>query len=234
MPTTPARSSHAERVNPVVLTVHFVRHGEGHANAERVFANRPDHPAALTPTGIAQAETLARSLAGGGITHLYSSPLLRARQTAEVLASALGLEVAINDGLREYDVGDFEGLPYGDEHGWRWEEYERVDRTWQRGERDARLAGGESLADIERRFLRFMRTLTDRHAASDRVAIVSHGGLYRSAFPALFAQLDADATRRLPIGHCDAIVTTHQAGVWRLVRWGDRVITPPGERPRKR
>ncbi|HEV2128487.1 MAG TPA: histidine phosphatase family protein [Thermomicrobiales bacterium] len=201
------------------LTVIFVRHGESQANVDGIFANRPDYPAPLTPAGIVQARTLAHVLASERVTHLYTSPLFRAVETAEVLASKLDVEIEIRDALREYDVGEFEGLPYADEHAWRWDAYERVDRSWQRGDRQACLPGGESLADIDARFLPFMESLAARHAASDRLVIVSHGGLYRVALPGLCRTLTAHDTRRLPMDHCTSIIVVHEDGDWRCLTW---------------
>lgn len=69
---------------------YFARHGESDANLQRVFANRGDGPP-LTSCGRQQASTLAGQLAGDGIQHVYASSLLRARQTAEILASRLAV-----------------------------------------------------------------------------------------------------------------------------------------------
>jgi broad specificity phosphatase PhoE len=89
------------------LKILFVRHGESQANPDRVFANRVGIPGDLTPVGVAQAHALAWSLAPKPVTHIYTSPLARARQTAEILANTLGVPATITDALREYDVGDF-------------------------------------------------------------------------------------------------------------------------------
>src|SRR5680860_738289 len=88
----------------VPLTAVFVRHGESTANVDRVFANRLDNPAPLTPVGFAQAESLVRVLGPFAITHVYTSPLARARQTAAVIAGAFGVTCTIVDAMREYDV----------------------------------------------------------------------------------------------------------------------------------
>lgn len=203
------------------FTVCFVRHGESQANVDRIFANRDDHPAELTPAGIEQAHQLARTLVNEPITHIYSSPLRRARQTAELVASELGLLPIVSDALREYDVGEFEGLPYGDDAAWRWREYERIDAEWQDGRHDARLPGGESLADVRSRFLPFMEHLASQHAPTDALAVVSHGGLYRLMFPLLFANVSTEITRRHGIGHCETIVAVREDDAWQCRQWGD-------------
>jgi broad specificity phosphatase PhoE len=67
---------------------YFARHGESDANRQHVFANLGDGPP-LTSRGRQQARTLARQLSCDGIEHIYASPLLRARQTADTVAARL-------------------------------------------------------------------------------------------------------------------------------------------------
>ena len=90
------------------MRLYFVRHGESEANTTGLFSNRPPG-AALTAAGREQAESLAVRLHDAGITQIYSSPLLRARQTAEILSAALNAPVEVTDALREYDMGIYEG-----------------------------------------------------------------------------------------------------------------------------
>ena len=107
------------------MKLYFARHGESEANLLRVFSNRGlKH--GLTEEGRAQARILARALQPAPVTGLYTSPLLRAVQTAEIVAEVLGLSYAITDALREYDCGVWEGR--SDDAGW--EEYERVLAAW--------------------------------------------------------------------------------------------------------
>lgn len=203
------------------LTVHFVRHGESQANVDQVFSNRVDHPAPLTPVGVEQARVLARTLARIPVTHVYTSPLQRARETADAIASEAGLEPAVCEGLREYDVGEFEGLPYGGSNAWRWREYERVDAAWRAGNRDVRLAGGESLTDMEKRFGDVMTRIAQSHAPTDQVVVVSHGGLYRVLLPLIFAEISPDFALAHPLGHCESIVADWQEGEWQCRQWGN-------------
>jgi broad specificity phosphatase PhoE len=206
------------------LTVCFVRHGESQANVDRIFANRVDQQAELTATGVGQARVLAGTLRQQRITHVYTSPLPRARQTADVIAATLGVPVAVADALREYDVGDFEGLPYGGAHAWRWDEHARVELAWRDGDLDARHPGGESASDIAARFLPFMRALAKRHGDTDRLALVGHGGLYLIALPLLFQTLTIDDARRFGLGHCEIVRASWDGDCWTCQRWGDHLI----------
>jgi probable phosphoglycerate mutase len=202
------------------LTVCFVRHGESQANVDRVFANRVDQPAALTETGLDQARKLASRLNERGITHIYTSPLPRARQTAETIGTPLGIPIAATDALREYDVGEYEGLPYADAHAWRWDEHVRIELAWRDGDLDARHPGGESATDITARFLPFMASLVEHHGPNDRLALVGHGGLYLIALPMLFETVSIDDARRFGLGHCEIITATWDGSRWSCLRWG--------------
>ncbi len=86
----------------------LVRHGESTGNAEGRLLGRMDSP--LTDRGLAQARSLADSV--GGATRLISSPLARARDTAEALGT--GLPVEIDDRWVEVDYGEFDGQKLGD------------------------------------------------------------------------------------------------------------------------
>lgn len=206
------------------LTVCFVRHGESEANIRGIFANRADQPFALTETGIGQARVLADRLRERGATHIYTSPLPRARQTAELIGRALGLPVEVADALRECDVGAFEGLPYTGEHAWRWDEHVGIELAWRDGDLDARHPGGESATDIAARFLPFMNAIATRHGAADTVALVGHGGLYLAALPMLFAPVSIDDARRFGLGHCEIVTATWDGSHWTCQQWGNHDI----------
>ena len=86
----------------------LARHGETDWNREGRWQGHSDQP--LNATGIAQAQALARRLAGEEIAALYTSDLLRAAQTAAEVTRTTGLEAILTPRLREVDVGDLVGL----------------------------------------------------------------------------------------------------------------------------
>jgi broad specificity phosphatase PhoE len=99
------------RLQPVPFW--FLRHGETDWNAQGLSQGHTDIP--LNAVGLAQARRAARTLEGSGIATVVSSPLGRARVTAEIVAEALGLPVAaFDDDLREVNFGVQEGEPMGD------------------------------------------------------------------------------------------------------------------------
>jgi len=116
----------------------LLRHGQSTLNAAGCLAGRLDVP--LTDVGREQAAAGARAvLALGRPVRVVSSPLIRARETAE----ALGLPVEVDERWIELDYGEFDGRPLGDVPADFWTAL-RADPTW-------RPAGGESLVDVGRR-----------------------------------------------------------------------------------
>ena len=91
---------------PVVTLL--LRHGQTPMSVQKRYAGRSDVP--LTETGLAQAAAAAKRLASAGIDVIVTSPLQRTVQTAEVVAAVTGLPVTTDDGFRETDFGDWDGL----------------------------------------------------------------------------------------------------------------------------
>jgi len=144
----------------------LVRHGESEANASGLLLGRTD--SALTGTGRTQAAA-ARSLLRGPVADVRTSPLRRARDTAELLA--LGLPVAVDERWVEVDYGEFECRPL---HGIPAE----VWQVW-RSDRDFRPEGGETLAEVDGRVIAACEELFAADGSGARrpdgdVVVVSH------------------------------------------------------------
>ena len=90
------------------MKLYFVRHGQSEANLLKQFSNR-GFKHGLTALGREQVHQLAHRLKHESLSYIYSSPLMRAVQTAEVLSSELNLQYEVTDALREYDCGTLEG-----------------------------------------------------------------------------------------------------------------------------
>lgn len=148
----------------------LARHGETDWNRVGRWQGHADPP--LNDAGRTQAAELAERLAGDGIAAIYSSDLMRASQTARVVADRLGLAVVEDAGLREIDVGSWSGLTRAE-----------VEQRFPEGY--ARWLGGEIGHDGETR-----EELTERVVgAVERVAaehpvgtilVVTHGGAIRA------------------------------------------------------
>jgi broad specificity phosphatase PhoE len=154
-----------------VTTVYLARHGESDWNAANRFQGHRDRP--LTDLGRRQADALAELVAQENVDAIYSSPLIRALETARIVAARTGLEVTELDGLREVDTGSWSGLS-------RAEVQERFPEGFERW-----IAGGsgwedgETYEEMGERVLRAIRAIAAAHP-NGRVLVVSHGGPIRA------------------------------------------------------
>jgi broad specificity phosphatase PhoE len=178
-------------------TILIVRHGETDWNREGRFQGHADPP--LNAAGREQAEILAEQLAGDGIEAIHTSDLRRAHETATIVADRLGLPVTAHGGLREIDVGAFQGLTR-----------EEIDARWP----DARAVvaehgygahwGGESLGQLSARVVPALVEIASAHSG-ERVLVVGHGGTIRAAL-ARADGVDILAHRKVwpgPAGNCE-------------------------------
>ena len=155
------------------MLVRIARHGESEGNfAGSLQGSRFDAP--LSARGIRQAEYLAIRLAGEAIDAVWASPLIRARETAAIVAAPLGLGVSLDADLVEFDWGVWSGRPYD---GAIEKEVSGVRARWRAGETELSPAGGESPAHTAVRADRFLARLQASEAHAP--LIVAHGRFNR-------------------------------------------------------
>lgn len=148
----------------------LLRHGETALTPEKRFSGSGGSDPELSAAGRHQADRIARSLAERGtIEEIVSSPLRRCRETAAAVAARLGLEVRIEDGLRETDFGAWEGLTFAEVR----ERYGPDLDAWLASAKAAPTGGGESFAEVARRVAATRDRLTARHAGRT-VLLVTH------------------------------------------------------------
>lgn len=179
------------------MKIFWARHGQNVANLTDTFSYRV-FDGELTEHGRRQAarlaERLAASAADDPIRLLACSPLRRARQTAQLVGSVLGLPDAVElDDLRELNVGDLDGRSDAD----AWRVYREVLAAWRAGDRRVRFPGGEDRDELCSRLRRGLLTIS-RHSAGATSLVVAHGASLRAALPCLAAADDPGAD--LPTG----------------------------------
>jgi broad specificity phosphatase PhoE len=151
-----------------VATLLLIRHGQIAANVSRIWHGSTDSE--LTERGVEEARRTAEHLASARphVRALYSSPLLRTRQTAAAIAARLGLQPQLEPGLAEYGIGQLEGVSYEalmNEHGF----FARI-----RADRDFAPPGGESPRQVVERAIAALERIARAHRGEE-VVIVSHG-----------------------------------------------------------
>jgi len=162
---------------------------------------------ALAPDGHLQAERLAARLAATRIDAIYTSALRRTVQTAAPLAARSGLAPRAEPGLREVNLGDWEGGEYRQ----RVAEHDPLVRKVFEAERWEVIPGAETSAALAVRVRAAIERLAGAHAG-DRVAVFTHGGV--------IAQALALASGSRPF----AFLTADNTSISRLVIVGDRWI----------
>lgn len=191
--------------------VFWVRHGENVANLSRTFSHRI-FDGDLTNRGREQALVLARSLADArpGFTEMWTSPLRRAVQTAEILGRELDVPLAGElDELREVNVGELDGR--NDPAGWAI--YGDVLADWRRGNLDRRFPGGENGHQLAARISSALHRLAS--ASAGPILIVAHGANLRAAIPTLTRTPDPG----VDMGTATAAQIEVQIASIRLVLW---------------
>jgi broad specificity phosphatase PhoE len=151
----------------------LARHGETDYNAERRFQGQGDMP--LNARGLEQARELAELARREPLTALYASPIRRARQTAEIVAEAIGLQPRFDPRLAEHDVGEWQDRLFDDVEREQPDEWAR----WQAGGEEWTFPGGESLAQQQARVIAALVEVTQRGELP--ALVVCHRGVIRSA-----------------------------------------------------
>lgn len=191
----------------------LIRHGQSTANASGIWQGQLDFP--LSDEGQEQARLAGQALAGERIDGLYTSPLSRASETARIIARETGFpgRVLPVEGLKERSGGILEGTTREERETRKSGLIEKwlslpEDEGWA-------LVGAETDEEVLARFEDALSEIRARHAAGDRILIVSHGGAMRAFLRDRFGPSVLVGSQRAP----NASITR--------VDWG-----PDGEGPR--
>ncbi len=155
-------------------TIYLIRHGEILSNKDDVYAGWSGEE--LTEQGRASAQNLGKEAKDWSIEAIYTSPIRRAVQTAEIINSYLGKELFTEDGLKEIKMGPWEGLRIGDVE----ERFPEDFKTWQTRPGDLRVEGRETLEELQRRTVTAVMKIFKAHSGA--VLAVTHVAIIRVLF----------------------------------------------------
>jgi broad specificity phosphatase PhoE len=144
----------------------LARHGETVWNIEKIYRGRAD--VNLDEMGIKQAELLGNYLSHWGLEAIYSSPLRRALETANIIARYQKISVHIAEDLIDFDYGEWQSLP--EQEAKRL--YPILHNEWHNNPHKVKMPGGESLEDVRRRVIKVVNDVLARYQGS--VVLVSH------------------------------------------------------------
>ncbi len=158
-------------------TVYLVRHGENTANITKEFSYKHVDYSLTHPKGEEQARQTALFFQDIPLDAVYSSPLKRARETAEYIARSHNLSVGLLEEFREVNIGDLEiASPPADILLKNWQIHDETIRSWIKGNHTLTFPGGENYLELLDRSRRGLLAAT--HGRDhQRILISSHGGL---------------------------------------------------------
>ena len=189
--------------------IYLVRHGQSEANVSRRFSGITD--VELTETGILQAVSAGKKLKGKTIYKIFSSPLKRAKNTAELIADEIGFnkkDIIIENRLTEVNFGIFENLT--------WEEivkmYADEIENWIKFKHKYKFPKGEGYDDIIDRVSGFMDNVPDNSLISTHYGVIQAVLLY-------FKIVDDVTLWDYKISNCDIFVINNKK-IEKIIRCG--------------
>jgi len=177
--------------------LYFVRHGEGQDNVARQFSYlKTDRP--LTERGRLQAQQTAGFLISKRIDSIYSSPMKRALETAQIIAERLDKEVIVLEEFREVNVGELEGQYFSNE---TWGQYLRVTGAWFDGNSHAALPGGENYVTLwNRMHSGLVQMLAGK--SDQNILLVGHAGIFIASLKNLCPDISVDWLKNAECYNC--------------------------------
>lgn len=172
------------------MKLFVTRHGQTQYNIEVRICGRSN--VMLTEKGISQAHKLAAGMVGKGVDLIISSPLVRAKATADIVGEKIGVPVVVDDRLVERDYGAIDGT-YEGTPGFmdKWVQFGYV------------YPEGESLLKVVQRVYNFLDDIKDRY--SDKtVMVISHGGVCR-VINSYFESLTNEKFFEFNLGNCNVL-----------------------------
>ncbi len=146
------------------MKLYVIRHGQTEYNVENRVCGVTDVP--LNKQGIKQAYQTKEKLKNIDVDYIFSSPLTRAKTTANIINEAFNLEINIDKRIQEINFGEFEGV----ENNEKFKKYKKQNAT--------RYPGGESLFQVVQRVYDFLTELENQYP-DKTILIVCHGGIVR-------------------------------------------------------
>ena len=145
--------------------IYAIRHGETDWNLKEIMQGQTDNP--LNDTGRKQAKASIKEIAKLKINYIFSSDLIRAKETAEIINKDLGLDITFDNRIREFCFGSIEGK----------NKSEMTEEIWLKFRSDPKAFGAETLPEIYERVKSFLDELKTKNLGN--VLLVTHGGAMR-------------------------------------------------------
>lgn len=156
----------------MVKTVYLVRHGNIPSNNNKIYAGCSDE--VLSEDGITQAEGLGKWMQDLDISTIYTSPIRRAIQTAQILNKYIKGELVVEPDLKEMKMGPWEGLSEDEVAN----KYPSAYQIWLKRPAELRLDGREALRDVQQRALKVINKILKENQ-NNTTLLVTHVAIIR-------------------------------------------------------
>lgn len=174
-------------------TVLLIRHGETEWNTLGKFQGCTDIE--LSEEGIKQAILLEKRL-DGDFDYIYSSPLIRAAETAKIISENAEKEVIIAPEIREINFGEWEGLTIHEIK----EKYPDIFSAWRNDKKESCICGGDSsIHNAANRATKCILDIVSKHKGK-KIVIVAHGGIIKAALIGIF-EWDMTMYHKIALGN---------------------------------
>lgn len=201
----------------------LLRHGRTEWNAAARAQGHAD--VELDERGHAQAAAVAPHIAALAPASLWTSDLLRARQTCVYLERATGLSAKVDERLREYDVGDRQGMSSAQFEA----TYPEAFAAWRDGDDLVHVPGAETSAQVLARMLPALRQCLDSLAGTETGVVVTHGAALKVGLLGLLGWPQSLAPTMRGIDNCGWVTLVQAAdGRVRLAGYNQAAGTPAG------
>ena len=208
------------------MRFYFVRHGESSANLTQTFSNQFHEKHPLTDKGRAQAQALAEKLRDISFAEIFVSPMLRARETAEIINASRSMTLTITPAIIEHNAGDLEGR--SDPAAWA--DYNTLFEKWiVARDLNARMPNGESFNDMRARFIPFLSDLAQKYADTDaNILLVGHAGIFHSMLPLVLSNVGYAFGSQHILSNTAVVIAEQQDGALVCLEWDSVKLSPTG------
>ena len=201
-------------------TLYLVRHGENFANITKQFSHRVID-LNLTEKGEMQAKQTGMHFKNVHIDELYSSPLIRAKQTADEISKNTNLKYVIVENLRELNVGALETSPAGQSE---WQLHNEILSSWVNGDMTKSFPEGENGFSLCGRFKEALYNIFFGKE-NKAIAVVGHAGIFTYGMINLCCQEDVNIIKQTENNNCSIstfkIEAKNNMLKCKLIKWAD-------------
>ncbi|AJR05499.1 histidine phosphatase family protein [Photobacterium gaetbulicola] len=201
--------------------LYFTRHGETEDNVIHRLSTSAPGPK-LTELGRTQAKELSDNLTVYELDQIYSSPLVRAIETATILNEQRGLPVTSDERLSELSVGQLEGR----NDPQVFEELDTVWHKWTVEKELSVLAGpeGESAREVISRGEKAVQEIVNKHPGKS-ILVVAHSGILQLLVPHMCKNIENDYGAKNWLRNCQLVETVYESGELTCTKWAGIEIT---------